>query len=504
MSHLYIKFHSVTFGYETHAHALIQNATLHISKGWSGVVGPNGAGKTTLLKLAAGLISPQEGHIDRPRRVVYCPQRTDVKPAQLERFLEDADKNAHIIKGQLGIENDWGQRWDTLSHGERKRIQIGIALWFMPDALAIDEPTNHVDAYVRKLLQTVLTSFTGIGLLVSHDRQLLDSLCNQCLFIEPPNVICRKGNYTKGREVGEKEREMVQRQWDIKKGVVKRLRREAGKRRDTANQADRKRSKKHIGKKDHDAKAKINGARCSGKDGIGGKLLRQLDGRISQAQVALEGIAVQKDYTLGIWLPGSTSKKKLLLRLDEGSLALGTRKQLFYPDLYIKPDDRIGITGQNGAGKSTLLRNLLPDITIPREHITYIPQEIDLAQSQYILKEAQTLSNEQKGHLMNIVSRLGSRPHRLLESATPSPGETRKLMLALGMTKRPQIVILDEPTNHMDLPSIECLENALSLCPCCLILISHDDAFLKKLIRQHWHISKTVKDRFDLEIMASV
>ena len=91
---------------------------------------------------------------------------------------------------------------------------------------------------------------------------------------------------------------------------------------------------------------------------------------------------------------------------------------------------------------------------------------------------------------MTIVNRLGSRPHRLLDSAEPSPGETRKLLLALGMTRMPHILIMDEPTNHMDLPSIECLEQALVDCPCSLVLVSHDLQFLEKVTKTKWAIAE--------------
>ena len=121
-------------------------------------------------------------------------------------------------------------------------------------------------------------------------------------------------------------------------------------------------------------------------------------------------------------------------------------------------------------------------MNVPEQHITYIPQEIELGQSQNILTQVQALPNDKLGHLMTIVSRLGSRPHRLLASTTPSPGETRKLLLAIGMTYAPHITIMDEPTNHMDLLSIDCLEQALSDCPCCMVLVSHD--------KQKWNIAK--------------
>jgi ATPase subunit of ABC transporter with duplicated ATPase domains len=91
---------------------------------------------------------------------------------------------------------------------------------------------------------------------------------------------------------------------------------------------------------------------------------------------------------------------------------------------------------------------------------------------------------------MTVVSRLGSRPERLLESETPSPGEVRKLLLAQGITRAPHVIVMDEPTNHLDLPSIECLEKALSGCPCALLLVSHDVQFVEALTQRRWSIER--------------
>ena len=169
---------------------------------------------------------------------------------------------------------------------------------------------------------------------------------------------------------------------------------------------------------------------------------------------------------------------------------MGKQKRLSCPALMIKPDDRIAVTGPNGAGKSTLIRHIVDSLNVPEEHIAYVPQEIDAIQSKKILDRVLSLPDHQLGHLMTIISRLGSRPHRLLDSIEPSPGEMRKLLLALGMTREPHIIIMDEPTNHMDLPSIECLEQALAECPCGLILVSHDNIFLKKLTQKQWNITQ--------------
>jgi ATPase subunit of ABC transporter with duplicated ATPase domains len=501
---MFLRFQHVSFTYQTAIEPLFEDVSIHAAPGWSGIVGPNGTGKTTFLKLATGLLEPDDGQIDIPPLVLYCPQRTDTMPEKLVDLIEAAEKQAYIIRDQLGVQEEWLTRWDTLSHGERKRAQIAVALWQEPDVLAIDEPTNHVDAAARQVLMQALFSFQGVGLLVSHDRELLDALCQQCLFIEPPAVVARPGGYSQGIQIAKDEQKAIQKEYALKKKAYKKIKREAGRRRELANQYDKKRSKKGIAKHDHDAKAKLDAARISGKDMVGGKLFRQLDGRLAKAEKDLEGVQVKKDYALGIWLPGSVSKRSLLLRCPPGTLKLGEQKSLAYPQLEIRPTDRIAITGPNGAGKSTLLRQVLPHFNVPQEHLTYVPQEIDLPRSQEILKQVRDLPNAQLGHVMTIISRLGSRPRRLLESTAPSPGETRKLLLALGMTRLPHIIIMDEPTNHMDLPSIECLEAALAECPCALLLVSHDQRFLGKLTRTRWHLAKSEdeEDSFALELVS--
>ncbi|MHC4334791.1 MAG: ATP-binding cassette domain-containing protein [Planctomycetota bacterium] len=499
----HIKFDNVTFVYDSASEPLLQNISFHAACGWSGVVGANGTGKTTLLKLASGLLEPVEGHIERPGNALYCPQRTDHIPEKLEELILSGGKSACMIKNKLGIQDDWVQRWLTLSHGERKRAQIAVALWLKPEVLAIDEPTNHVDAEGREIIGNALHSFDGVGLLVSHDRELLDSLCGQCLFIEPPNVVVRAGGVTKGMETAKAEEQFVRRQYAQKKRAYKRVKTEAVRRRELAKQSAKRRSKRGLARKDHDGRERKDRARVSGKDGVGGRLRRQMKGRVRQVHEQLENIRVKKECRLGIWLAGSVSKRNSLLDLRGGRLNLGGPKRLCYPELIITPTDRIAVTGPNGSGKSTLIRHMVKSIDLPKEHVTYIPQEIDLCESRRILSRARALSDDKLGHLMTIVSRLGSRPHRLLESGRPSPGETRKLLLATGMTHAPHIVIMDEPTNHMDLSSVECLEEALSDCPCCLILVSHDKHFLGKLTQIEWRISREsgIGERFVLHVM---
>ena len=490
MTNLFLNFNHITFTYESATEALFQDISLHAAMGWSGVIGANGTGKTTLMKLATGMLLPIEGQTNVPPHAIYCPQRTDDIPDQLSDLIDANTKSANLIKNQLGIYDDWIDRWNTLSHGERKRARIAVALWLEPDVLAIDEPTNHVDAHAREIISLALHSFKGIGLLVSHDRELLDSLCYQCIFIDPPAVITRPGGYTQATKAIDQEQQSIKKQYLLKKSSLKKLQKEVTRRKSEAKKSQQRRSKKGLAKKDHDAREKKDRARLSGKDAVAGKLQKQLAGRLLQASEEFQSIKPKKDQTIGIWLPGSVSLRDFLLHLSANSLSLGGQKQLHYPELLIKPKDRISITGANGTGKSTLIRYIVDQINAPKKNITYIPQEIPLERSQEILNEALALPHEKLGHLMTIVSRLGSQPQRLLESTEPSPGEFRKLLLALGMTYEPHIIIMDEPTNHLDLPSIECLEHALSDCPCCLVLVSHDKYFLEKLTEIRWDVAQ--------------
>ena len=157
----------------------------------------------------------------------------------------------------------------------------------------------------------------------------------------------------------------------------------------------------------------------------------------------------------------------------------------------MQPTDRIAVTGPNGAGKSTLVCHIMRFLNVPEERVTYLPQEIDVQTSKNIMAAVRRQSSDTLGHMMTVVSRLGSRPHRLLESTEPSPGEIRKIVLAMGISNATHLIVMDEPTNHLDLPSIECLEEALSDCPCGLLLVSHDQRFLDRLTKRTWNISRS-------------
>jgi len=384
-----ILFQNVSFTYDRATDFLIRNLSVHFTQGWTGIVGANGVGKSTILKLATGNLKAQQGRVIIPEFSIYCQQRTDNAPNQLYDLIHAINGDAFRIKGRLGVEDDWLGRWSTLSHGERKRAQIAVAMWRKPQVLAVDEPTNHLDVEAQDLLFEALSTFHGVGMIVSHDRKLLDDLCHQCLFVEPPDAILRPGNYSHGLQQAEKDKMAVQKQRTQVKKDFSRLKREAVRRREVASQAHRKRSKKGLTFKEHDAREKINLARVTGKDGSAGKRFNQLGGRLSQAQKKMDSIKVKKTYKLSIWMSGAKSKRNTLFNLPAESLFLGGDRWLNFPDLSMKPDDRIALTGLNGSGKSTLIRNIMQSLNLPMNHVTKDEGSIYLGNEHFVKYEFQ-------------------------------------------------------------------------------------------------------------------
>ena len=491
-----LSFQHVTFAYDGAPTPLFEDMTLNLAEGWTGIVGPNGAGKTTFLHLAAGYLEPQRGIVQRPGSVVFCPQRTDDLPAELPTLISSAEAEACVWRGRLRIGEGWAERWPTLSHGERKRAQIAVALWQQSGVLLLDEPTNHIDLVARELLIEALASFRGIGVLVSHDRGLLDRFCRQCLFLDPPQVTLRPGNYTKAAAEGEREEASLRVRRSVLQQNLERLEEESKRRSTKASHADKKNSKRGLARGDSDGRAKIDLARVSGQDGKAGRLAVQLKSRMEHAQGEIEDIKIQKRYTASFWIEGSLSPRPTLFTLPEEVLPLDGTRTLSLPVLSMQRSDRIALTGANGLGKSTLIRHILSSLDMPPGHLVYLPQEIDLAETRRIMTDVNRLSREQLGKIMTVVSALGSRPERLLGNLDISPGELRKVLLALGVVRQPYLIVMDEPTNHLDLPAIECLERALRDCPCGLLLVSHDMYFLSRVTQKLWHLEQRGKKVF--------
>jgi len=476
----------IDFRHEGVAHSLFADLTLHLDVGWTGVVGANGAGKTTLLLLATGRLRPTRGVVRLEGFGAYCEQRTDDPPERLREFLSDWSPHAVRWRARLGVEPDHGERWSTLSHGERKRAQLATALWQEPDLLAVDEPTNHLDEDARRLVGDALVAFRGVGLLVSHDRDLLDRLCRQCLFLGDGAPVLRPGTWSEGASQQALEHAAAAHAREEAARHLARLEAEALSRRRESDRTAARRSRRGLDRKDSDARERIGRAIVTGKDTVSGRAAVRMDRRVARERQVLSTMPVHKARRTGIDLEGAVSRRNLVVEAPEARLPLGPRRHMDLPVLRLQPRDRIAVIGPNGIGKTTLLRHLLEHARVEPEQLLYVPQQIAVAEASRIMAEVEDLDSERRGFLFTVVSRLGSDPKRLLANRNPSPGEVRKVVLGLGLARRAHLLVLDEPTNHFDLPAIQALEEALAGFPGAIVLVSHDARFRRAVCEETW------------------
>ncbi len=489
-----ISINSLTFGYPGSIEPIFKNFSVRLFSGWTGIVGPNGSGKSTLCKIVCGLLSPDAGQIEKSGPAIYCEQRTDFMPEKFQYLINSYESFAFKIKIQLGIADEWIDRWESLSHGERKRCQIAAALYANSTILAVDEPSNHLDQPGKSALFRALQRFNGIGLLISHDRYFLDQLCRHTLFISPPGAELRKNPYSVALSSRRQEQNFQVERYERARKKVKKLTRQVHSQHVKVQSSRFQKSKRHIHRKDHDASAKTDLARLTGKDAVQGRALERLKTRLSGAQQEKEDIKISKTYDLGIHIRQADIQRFFPVTIPSFLLKMGQKRQLYVPNLTIQAGEKIGLAGENGSGKSSFVGDLIEKLDVPEKYLLYIPQEIHIKRAANVLKDIHDLQNDQKGLLLALVRRLGSDPGRLLESDIPSPGEVRKLLLALGLLQNPVLIIMDEPTNHMDLPSIENIEAALKDCGCAMLLVSHDLHFLSNICSIFWLFSSGNKN----------
>jgi len=482
----HIHFQDISFSHG--ALTVIDGLTVDVHPGWTGIVGANGAGKTTLLKLMACILNPSGGSVSGPIKRIYLPQKPDTDLPGLEEFFYDWDEQARSIRESLGVKYGWFLRLSNLSSGELKRVQVAWALWNAPEVLLADEPTNHMDGETRRIIMDTLGKFEGIGVLVSHNRALLDNLCSRCFHMQAGIITPYRGGYTAMMTSRKREQKELEKKRSCMEQKVQSLRREAAKHRDLVSRAHRIRSKRNISRKDHDAKEKIDIARITGKDRSQGKKLERFSGRIERMEEDVSAIRVDRERSLYFAFKGSPAPGQSLISMGSRSIPLDAEqhRQLLCPEINIKTEDRILITGKNGSGKTTLLETIRQAAGSVR--LLYLPQELTAQDTERIRKRFEFLDARGQGFIGSVIDRLGSDPERILASSAWSPGELRKMFFALGLLDEPECSMLDEPMNHLDLPSIECFEEALASVPVALLLVTHDEAFIGSWVHIRWHI----------------
>jgi ATP-binding cassette subfamily F protein uup len=476
-----------------------------------GLIGTNGSGKSTLLKMIAGLEPIDEGQIlvNSGVRIVYLPQQPDLdenhtvleqvfadsgEQMALVREYEEVSKklahapedsqlmsrlsavmqkmetanaweletNAKIILTKLGIE-DFEARIGSLSGGYRKRIALAAALLSEPDVLLMDEPTNHLDALSVEWLQSYLNRFRGAILLITHDRYFLDRVTNRIVEIDRGDLYSYAGNYSYYLEKKALAEESAISSQRKHQGV---LRREL----EWLKRGPKARSTKQ--------KARIDRIRDMQTTEF-----KQVQGKVDIAT------------------PGRRIGKKVI-ELENVCKGYGERTLINNFTYKFSPEDRIGIIGGNGAGKSTLMDMITgrvqPDsgkvdigTTI---HIGYFDQHSEELLA--ALNEEQRVIDyiKEEGEFVKIADGTQISASQMLErflfpgnqQYAPihklSGGEKRRLFLLRVLMGAPNVLILDEPTNDLDVQTLAVLEDYLEDFNGCVIAVSHDRYFLDRTV----------------------
>lgn len=465
MNYLSVNGISKSFGIKT----LFDDVTFGIEKGdKTALIAANGSGKSTMLKILVGKESPDTGTIvyANDLKVGYLEQ-LPVYPAgsTIADLLDDLTDEQHLKARQFLSRfelNDLTQSVDTLSGGQVKRLALALVLLHEPDFLIMDEPTNHLDVEMVEWLEKYLTQSTMTLLMVTHDRYFLDRVCNKIFELYQGVMYTHNGNFDYYVEKS-REREEVKRATAEKAGQL--LKHELEWMRSTP-QARTGKSKSRIDAfYDLKDKAKIQQVEDKLQFGLN---MQRLGGKI------LELSNVTKSY-------GDTTVLKDF-------------------DYVFKRGERIGLIGKNGVGKSSFL-NLITGSVLPDkgqiktgETVTYgyyrqegiqfdesktvLSTIRDIAEVVYYGKDKVYTADQLLAHFM-FPYKMHRQPVSLL-----SGGEKRRLYLLTVLVSNPNFLILDEPTNDLDLLTLQKLEDFLQGYKGCLLVVSHDRYFMDEVVDQ--------------------
>jgi len=442
-----------------------------------GLIGPNGAGKSTFLKILADMESADSGEISRKKNIhmIYLPQDDVLDPDKtVEETLFQAipkeleawqvSKRRQEIVSLIGVDNT-KQKVKTLSGGWRKRVAIGQALFQKPELLLMDEPTNHLDLEGILWLEKLLKDAPFAFVLVSHDRFFLENTTNRIVELNqryPEGFLKVEGNYSKFVEM----REQVIHEQAKRETVL-------------SNKVRREVEWLRRGPKARTSKARY-----------------RID-KAHQLQETLAAIKGRNAQNRSVDIAFDTTHRKTKNLLDAQDLRKTLGGKLLFGSLSLKltPGIRIGVMGKNGTGKSTLIQilngSLVPDdgsvkLAEGLQILTF-DQKRTLSEGkslrQALSPEGDTVIYQGRSfHVTGWAKRFLFQKDQLdMPVSGLSGGEKARVLIANLMLQPADILLLDEPANDLDIPTLEVLEESLEEFPGAIVLITHDRFLMERL-----------------------
>ena len=433
-----------------------------------GLVGENGAGKTTLIKALLNLIEVDEGSIYLTKSYSYI--------SQLDKFTENI--NVTKVKKVFNAPNSYS---DFLSGGEKVKLKIAKALSENTSLIIADEPTSNLDKKSVEVLEEMLKSYSGSLLLVSHDREFLDKLCNIIVEIDNGMVKIYNGNYSKYIELKALEKETQLREYNNYATEKKRLENAILVKEKLGNSI--KKTPKRMGNSEARLHRKMGGQK--GKKKID-NAIKNINKRIEHLEVKEKPIEI-KETKIRI-KEGMELITKTPIEIKDLNLCVGNKVLFDNISIRIKRGKRIAIIGENGCGKSTLIKEIIRNsnecIKINgKVRIGYFDQEQNiLNEDKSILENIKENSSFDEGFIRINLDGFGFKGHDVYKKISVlSGGEKVKVALCKIILSDNNVLILDEPTNYLDIKSMESLESALINTNKTLILVSHDRRFVEKV-----------------------
>ncbi|MCX7795348.1 MAG: ABC-F type ribosomal protection protein [bacterium] len=453
-----------------------------------GIVGPNGTGKTTLLKLILNILEPDRGYVEVSGKIGYLPQDLTLPENKLVRECFKIHSSSAILK-RMGLRKDiLDSPCKVLSGGEKTKLKLAELLEDKPIILILDEPTNHIDIKGIEFLEEELNKFSGTLLIVSHDRFLLDKVTNKIIEIYRGKISLYTGNYS---NYAQKKKEELERAWQEYERYTeekKRLEEASRKIKERAQSVGRIKDKKDsFWRYSKD----FYGRKASKVAKIGKSIEKRIE-RLEAKEKPFEEQHIKLEFD------SKDEGLDTIIRCTALSKSFGNKLLFENADLSVKNGQKIALLGNNGAGKTTLLRIILGEESPTKGEvwisksakIGYLEQEINLLNLENtIIEEVKRASNSDITTIRTLLGCLLFLEDEVLKPISSlSMGERVRVTLAKLILGGFNILLMDEPTNFLDISSREVIEEALKWYKGSIIFVSHDRYFVSKIADTIWEI----------------